>query len=327
MTSGEGGTVTVPLTTSGPFTAPDPPVAVVTATPARPIAGQPVRLDATGSLDAASFEWTVVSSPAGAEAFTLQGATPAFTPSRAGRYEISVVAVGDSGRSALTTVAVDVVSGTLTVTARAGVNQTVRRGATVTLDGSASVGTSSYAWQQVPNTAGGTIRADQVVALSDPAAAKPTFTLPAMALPAAPGPNPAYSTVGTTPLRFRLTVTGVDGTATSTATTVVRPQVETLAGVTARYRTRGEWRVSGTTDVLAGQKVAVVLGSRLNAAGAPTAASARGRMIGIATADAAGAWSYVGTGPNPQAAATAAATVTVVSAAGGQVVTPITVTG
>ena len=167
-------------------------------------------------------------------------------------------------------VTVDVVSGTVAVTARAGANQTVRRGATVSLDGSTSVGAASYAWQQVPNTAGGRSPPTRSSRSATRAAAKPTFTLPAMALPAAPGPNPTYSTVGATPLRFQLTVTGVDGTTTSTATTVVRPQVETLAGVTARYRTRGEWRVSGTTDVLAGQKVAVVLGSRLNAAGAPT---------------------------------------------------------
>ena len=68
VTSNEGGSATVPLATSGPFTAPDPPVAAVVASPNRPIAGQPVTLDASGSLDATSFEWTLVSKPALADA-------------------------------------------------------------------------------------------------------------------------------------------------------------------------------------------------------------------------------------------------------------------
>jgi hypothetical protein len=146
-----------------------------------------------------------------------------------------------------------------------------------------------------------------------------------MALPTAPGPNGTYTAVAATPLRFRLTVTGVDGATTSTDETVVRPAVETLTVASARYRTRGEWRVNGTSDIKAGQKVAIVLGSKTNATGGPTLASARGQVIGFATVDTLGAWSYVGTGPNPTTAP-ATTTVTVVSAQGGQVIAPITVT-
>ena len=80
-----------------------------------------------------------------------------------------------------------------------------------------------------------------------------------MALPAAPGPNAAYTAVST-PLRFRLTVTGVKG-ATSTSEAVVRPSAEALTVGSARYRTRGEWRVSGTSDLKVAQRVAIVLGS------------------------------------------------------------------
>ena len=326
MTSNEGGSATVPLATSGPFTAPDLPVAAVVASPTRPIAGQPVTLDATGSLDATSFEWTLVSKPALADAIPeLTGATPTFTPSRAGVYEFSLVAIGDSGRSPAQTVSVKVVNPVAGVTARGGAAQTVQRGKAVTLDGSLSIGAASYLWEQIPNAEGQVIPADHVVKLSSATAVKPTFPFPLMALPASPGPNGTYTAVAATPLRFRLTVTGVDG-ATRAARAVVRPAVETLTVASARYRTRGEWRVNGTSDLKAGQRVAIVLGSKVNATGAPTLASAQGRVIGFATVDSLGAWSYVGTGPNPTTAP-ATTTVTVVSAQGGQVIAPITVTG
>ena len=326
VTSSEGGSVTVPLATAGPFTAPDLPVAAVVASPTRPIAGQPVTLDASGSLDATSFEWTLVSKPLAADAIaTLTGAAPTFTPSRPGLYEFSVVAIGDSGRSPAQSVSVQVVNPLAVVTARPGPAQTVQRGTNVTLDGSLSIGAASYKWEQIPNVEGQAIPADHVVKLSSATAVKPTFTFPLMALPAAPGPNNAYTAVAATPLRFKLTVTGVDGTTTSTAETVVRPVVENLTVVSARYRTRGEWRVDGTSDIKAGQKVAIVLGSKTNTTGGPTLASARGVVIGFATVDTLGAWSYVGTGPNPTTAP-ATTTVTVVSSQGAQVIAPITVT-
>lgn len=326
VTSDEGGSATVPLATSGDFTSPDLPVAAVAVSPTRPIAGQPVTLDASGSLDATSFEWTVVSTPATADPIAqLSGATASFTPSRPGLYEFSVIAIGDTGRSPAQSISVQVVSLAAVVTARAGAAQTVSRGTNVTLDGSLSIGAATYLWEQIPNVEGQDIPADHVVTLSSATAAKPTFRFPLMALPAAPGPNATYTAVPATPLRFKLTVTGVDGTTTSTAETVVRPAAEVLTAASIRYRTRGEWRVSGTSDLKAGQKVAVVLGSRLNATGAPTLASARGQVIGFATVDALGAWSYVGAGPNPRTAP-ATTTVTVVSSQGAQVVGTITVT-
>ena len=202
----------------------------------------------------------------------------------------------------------------------------MQRGTKVTLDGSLSIGATSYLWEQIPNVDGQVIPADHVVKLSSSTAVKPTFTFPLMALPTAPGPNNAYTTVAATPLRFKLTVTGVDGTTTNVAETVVRPVVETLTVAETRYRTRGEWRVNGTSDIKAGQKVAIVLGSKTNTTGGPTLASARGVVIGFATVDALGAWSYVGTGPNPTTTVPATTTVTVVSAQGAQVIAPITVT-
>lgn len=327
VTSDEGGTATVPLATSGPFTTPDLPVAAVTASPTRPIAGQAVTLDASASLDATSYEWTLVSKPAAADDIpALSGEKTTFTPSRPGLYEFSVVAIGDSGRSPAQTIGVQVVNALAAVTARAGAAQTVQRGGTATLDGSMSIGAASYLWEQIPNAEGQTIPADHMVTLSSRTAVKPTFKFPLMALPTAPGPNTGYTAVAATPLRFKLTVTGVDGVTTDTAETVVRPAAETLVVTSARYRTRGEWRVSGTSDIKAGQKVAVVLGSRLNAAGAPTLTSARGAVIGFATVDTAGAWSYVGTGPNPTTTNPATTTVTAVSAQGAQSIGSVTVT-
>ncbi len=325
VTSDEGGSVTVPLGTSGPFTAPDLPVAAVMASPTRPIAGQPVTLDASGSLDATSYDWTVLDTPADADPVgPLSGETTTFTPSVAGVYEFSVVAIGDSGRSPAQTISVEVVAPSAVVTAVTGDPQTVQRGTTATLDGSQSIGAASYRWEQVPNVAGEAVPADHLVTLSSTTAAQPTFRFPTMALPAAPGPNAAYTAVST-PLRFRLTVTGVDGTTTSTSETVVRPAAESLTIGSARYRTRGEWRVSGTSDLKVAQRVAIVLGSTLDASGRPSPTSARGRVVGFANVDATGAWSYTGTGPDPRTAP-AATTVTAVSVQGGQAVSTINVT-
>ena len=72
---------------------------------------------------------------------------------------------------------------------------------------------------------------------------------------------------------------------------------------TARYRTRGEWRVTGTTDLKAGQTVAIVLGSNPET----------GEFIGQATIDAAGAFSFKG-GVQPVGSGT---TVTYISSMGG----------
>jgi hypothetical protein len=214
-----------------------------------------------------------------------------------------------------------------TVTARAGAAQTVNRGKNVTLDGSMSIGAQTYTWEQIPNVEGQVIPEDHKVTLSDPHAAKPTFTFPLMALPAAPGPNNAYTSVPATPLRFRLTVTGAEGTTPSTHETVVRPTAETLAITQARYRTRGEWRINGTSDLKAGQRVAIVLGARTGATGLPTLASARGKVIGFADVDSTGAWSYVGTGPNPQdPTQLVVSLVTAVSTMGAQAIQGITVT-
>jgi hypothetical protein len=328
--SDEGGTATVPLSTSGPFTLPDLPVAVATATPTRPLLGKPVTLDASDSLDATSYEWTVVSTPETSNGATLSnptGATTTFTPDRPGTYEFSVVAIGDSGRSPAQTISVEVMGALSEVKALAGPLQTVRRGANVTLDGSQSIGAAKYQWEQVPFGNSIDIPAALKVQLSDPAAAKPTFRFPLMELPKAPGPNSTYTALAPgMGVKFRLTVTGVEGK-TDFHEVIVRPEAESLTVTEARYRTRGEWRVSGTSSLRAGQQVAVVLDARMGTAGQPTIASARGKVIGYAAVDSLGNWSYVGTVPNPQpTTGLASSLVTAVSAQGAQEIGVISIT-
>lgn len=337
VTSSEGGSATVPLTTNGGYTAPDAPVAVVTATPTRPIAGRALTLDATESLDATRWEFEQVppeghtTVPASRRLTLVPGATDSIrtvTPTLAGRYAFEVTAIGDGGRSPAQRIEVQVLADTAVVAARAGALQEAQRGTKVTLDGSLSVGAAKYRWEQIPNGSATSIPADQKVVLSDPTAAKPTFTMPLNKLPAVPGPNGTYTSVAPTPLRFQLTVTGVNGTVSDPHQTVVRPQPEKVLVAEARYRTRGEWRVSGTSSLPAGQQVRIVLHTRFaGATDAVAVTGARGPVIGTATVDAAGAWSYVGTGPNPQTSTPLGTRVTVVSAQGGLGWGGVTVTG
>jgi hypothetical protein len=331
VTSDEGGSVTVPLSTSGPYTQPDLPVAVATSTPTRPIAGQPVKLDASGSLDATSYEWSVVEIPATSKTAVLSDTTavaPTFTPDRAGTYTFSVVAIGESGRSPSQMITVQVMGVQAQVTAKAGPAQTVRRGTTVTLNGSESIGAATYAWEQLPFGTQTEVPAGLKVTLDNPTSAKPTFRFPLMTLPKAPGPNSTYNALGAAGIRFRLTVTGVDGTTQRTSEVNIKPEPEVLAVTEARYRTRGEWRISGTSSTKAGQQVAIILDARMNTAGEPTLASARGKYIGLATVDTLGGWSYVGPGPNPRpTTGLASSQVTAVSAQGGQGIGVITVSG
>jgi hypothetical protein len=178
-------------------------------------------------------------------------------------------------------------------TADAGADQVVRRGATVSLDGSRSALVDTYAWSQVSGPP---------ITLNGAATAKPTFTLPLMPLPTSTTTtNPTYAT-SAEPVVLRLTVTG-QGDQQATDEVTVAPQPETLGIAAAEYRAGNEWRVSGTSSLLAGQRVAVVLGQELT-----------GRVLGFTTVDAVGAWSFRGAGGVAPGLHT---TVSAVSALGG----------
>jgi hypothetical protein len=149
----------------------------------------------------------------------------------------------------------------------------------------------------------------KTVTLSSTTATKPTFTYPLMLLPTAAvgSPNTGYVR-DNAPLVFRVTALGVDGITTAFDQVVISPTAESITGGTARYRTgTGDWRVTGTTSILAGQRVTVVLGA------VPT-----GKTIGTAAVDNVGAFSVRGgSTPDPRLPAPAATQVTAVSQTGG----------
>lgn len=300
VTSSSGGSTTVPLTGSGQAFVPDLPVANVVAVSGA-VAGQRVTLDGTGSTGAIdAYSWTQTGGPA---VILTGAATPSasFVATQAGTYAFRLIVSGPGGAGLPVTVTV-AVTGAAPAVARAGADQTVIRGRTVALDGSASTGAETYQWRQVSGPA---------VSLTGAAGPKPTFTYPALTLPAAPGPNTTY-VYNNDPVVLELTATNPAGTSTSRVT--VRPLAETFTGLTVRYRTgNNEWRISGTSSVLAGQRITAVLGGTL-----------AGRVVGTpATVDAAGAFSIRVTGPNPGTVRT----ISFVSSTGGQVLAfPVNVT-
>ncbi|WP_433297190.1 PKD domain-containing protein [Actinoplanes sp. CA-030573] len=276
VTSAAGGSTTVPLTGSGGTFTPAAPVAAATAD-GTAVVGQTVKLDATGSAgEIDAYAWTQIAGPP----VTLTGAggsTPSFVPAEPGAYTFSLVVTGPGGSSEPATVSVTVIeqAGPKAVV---GADQTVVRGRAVTLDGSRSTGVETYAWRQISGPA---------VTLAGATTAKPFFTFPAHALPAVPGPNPAY-VYDNDPVVLELTVRNPAGT--DVVRTTVRPAADQLTNLTVRYRTgANEWRISGTSTLIAGQRVTAVLGSTLT-----------GRVIGTPVAvDATGAFSIKVTGPAP----------------------------
>jgi K319L-like, PKD domain len=146
--------------------------------------------------------------------------------------------------------------------ANAGPAQTVLVGNTVTLDGSASTGATSFAWSQTGGTP---------VTLSSTTAVKPTFKMPNT----------------TNPLNFQLTVSGPGGT--DVATVQINPQADVLTTTRVEFRTgTGEWRVEGTAQVTASNTITVHIGNTLS-----------GQVLGTASPDALGVWSVRLIGPPP----------------------------
>jgi hypothetical protein len=298
VTSPRGGSTTVPLISSGQAFLPAAPVAGAFA-PSQAIIGQVVKLDGTGSTgEITSYSWQQTAGTP----VTVTGAntaTPSFTAAQVGSYTFALTVAGPGGAGAPMSVTVEVIDA-VAPKANAGPDQTVVRGRVVTLNGSTSTAAETYSWRQVSGPA---------VTLQGATTAKPTFTYPLQTLPAVPGPNAAYA-FDNNPVVLALTVTNLAGS--STAQVVVRPQLETISQVVGRYRTRGEWRVDAVTNLLAGQRVAVVLGSTLN-----------GQVIGVATVDAVGAISLRAATPAPGTIRT----ISLVSTTGGRVLgAPVTVT-
>ena len=291
VTSSAGGSATAQLLGTGAVFLPAAPTASATADGSA-IIGATVKLDGSGSAgEIDSYAWTQTAGPA----VTVSGASTAnatFVPTAAGNYAFTLNVTGPGGAGVPTTVTVRVINA-VAPRADAGVDQTVVRGRAVALDGSRSTTVESYSWRQVSGPA---------VTLAGGTTAKPTFTYPSQAMPTAPGPNPAF-VYNNDPVVLELTVRNPAGI--STDLIVVRPQADPLGGLTTRYRTgRNEWRVDGSTNLLAGQRVTVVLGSTLT-----------GTVIGTTTVDATGAFSVRVTGPVPGNVRT----ISLVSSTGGRI--------
>lgn len=153
---------------------------VANAGAARSVAtGAAVTLDGSASADAngdtLSYAWTLTA-PSGSSA-ALNGATgvaPQFTPDVAGDYVASLVVDDGQLPSAASTVTITAAVANVAPAANAGAAQTATRGATVTLDGSASSDangdTISYIWSlsSVPAGSAAVLSANSVV--------NPTFT-------------------------------------------------------------------------------------------------------------------------------------------------------
>ena len=180
--------------------------------------GAPVSLDGSASADPAgvpvAFQWTQTLGPS----VSLSSATaskPGFTAPAIPSGQAPVVltfslvvsdANGTSAPSAVNVTVNPARPATQTPVANAGVDQAVASGATVTLDGSASVDPSgapvTFAWTQIAGPA---------VTLSGANTARPTFASPAVA-----GSAPET-------LSFSLVVASAQGSATATVTITVNP--------------------------------------------------------------------------------------------------------
>jgi hypothetical protein len=276
------GSDTSQLTASGAGFVPIVPIAnFVLPTPVD--VGQAVPLDGTiSSGGVTAYTWatnngTITPSTTPGLA-TWTPTTVAIDPLLPATVTLTVVAPGapPGGVSVTKNAVVNQATGVVVI---AGPNQIKTRGTLVTLAATAA-GQTSIAWTQVSGP-------PVLNLLSSTTTLTPTFTYPLMKLPVGP-PGTATSTyvVANAPIVLRVTASGLlasglPGTVSKDVT--ITPTAETITPITTRYRTRGDWRVTGTTNVIAGQVIAMVLGP-----------NGTGKYIGQATVDAAGAFSFVG---------------------------------
>ena len=138
------------------------------------------RLSYDPNRDALSYKWVLQSKPAGSVAALSAptAATPTFTADLAGTYVASLVVSDGQLFSEVVATTVLASASNLPPVAHAGVAQTVKLGATVTLDGSGSTDADgnrlTYAWQLAYQPVGSSVT---LSSLTDP---KPTF-VPAVA--------------------------------------------------------------------------------------------------------------------------------------------------
>jgi hypothetical protein len=237
VTSDAGGSAVLPVQITGGAAA---PISVAAqAGPDQTVSsGQLVNLDGSASTNAQTYSWV---SP-GLNLVNPTTATPSFIAPAPGVYTVTLTVTGPGGPSS-TTVTITVIAAT-TAVANAGPNQTgVQRGSKVTLDGTRSTGAGTYAWTQ-------TIKpGDPTVTLTGANTASPTFTFPFFKFPANTGP-----------LTFSLTVTSPNGSSSQSQVTVT-PTADTVAIAKGQYTVSNkQWRIDGSSNVLAGETVTAHLG-------------------------------------------------------------------
>lgn len=155
--------------------------------------------------------------------------------------------------------------------ARAGADQTVLRGTSVTVDGAASTNGLTYSWTQASGPA---------VVINNPTSPRASFTYPQ----------------SNTAVVLTLTVTGPGGSNSDNIR--ISPLADSLAITSAQF-TRGtsEWRVRGTALAAAGN-VAYIYNSTSCPVGGPNYETVAGRApLATVPVDALGAWELRGTGP------------------------------
>lgn len=178
-TTSSAATVTVTATTATSNTAP----VANAGTNQTVVAGTVVTLNGSGTDingDTLSYSWTFTSKPDGSGA-ALSSTTvpkPTFTADVAGAYVLSLIVNDGKVNSAASATTITATTATVNVApvANAGANQTVVAGTVVTLNGSGTDANGdplTYTWttNSIPNVDG-----PSNAVLSDPSAAKPTFT-------------------------------------------------------------------------------------------------------------------------------------------------------
>jgi hypothetical protein len=142
--------------------------------------GSTITLDGSGSSDAngdtLTYAWSITSKPNGSSATlsSLSAVKPTFTADKAGDYILSLVVSDGKLASTVSTVTVSAAVANVAPIAKAGTDQNVTTGSTITLDGSGSSDangdTLTYTWTIRSKPSGST------ATLSGTTSVKPTFT-------------------------------------------------------------------------------------------------------------------------------------------------------
>jgi hypothetical protein len=243
VSSAGGDSDSAPVTvTGGNMSTPAPTTAIVTG-PANVVPGDSVTLDASASLNAASFVWHQTD---GTPIDGIEGATTPtvnFTaPAELGTLSFTVTATGSGGEHTSAPFEVSV-GETIPETPAPAAPVAIAKatpanamlGQQVTVSGADSINAESYAWTQTAGTAVATM----------PAAGE-SFSF---AMPASP-----------VPLQFDLTVTSPEGAVSPVGSVTVSQVTDQLDVTDAQLRTsKTEWRINGTASISTSNTVSVWL--------------------------------------------------------------------